>query len=82
MTESLEPADLAYELSVARDEARRFKWHGERGLLVLDKCRKYLTALRDGAAVPCDIDKLILAIDVVSGHAADWDHELHDWLPT
>jgi len=65
-----------------RQDVDRFKWHGERMIVVFDKVKVILDSLRDeqNMHVKKDIDKLLLAIEVVCGRGVDWEHELDNWL--
>jgi hypothetical protein len=73
-------ADLEQRLRTAIDERDRFRWHGRRMQMVLERAE---TFIRGG---PLDKDHptvsdLLLAIGVMCGKAVDWDHRLDGWFP-
>lgn len=78
-------AELEYALSLAKQEAERFRWHGRRMQTVLEKVAPVLEGLEMGDEEYTK--KLLLAINVVSGkkvsqlaETVDWEHILKDWL--
>lgn len=68
--------ELEHQLKLAQDEARRFQWHGRRGLVVLEKAAEFL---RKGCSGD-EVDDLLLGIAVVSGKGVDWDHKIDHWF--
>jgi hypothetical protein len=69
--------ELEYELTVARGDADRFKWVGERMLAVLTRLE---ALLKHGQVDEETRRKALLAIAVVSGRGVDWNHEVTDWF--
>lgn len=82
-------ADLEYALSLAKQEAERFRWHGKRMQAILEQIAPVLEEVEKAHLWGDEtyMKKLLLAINVVCGkqvsklvETVDWGHILKDWL--
>lgn len=72
--------ELEYALKQARDERDRFQSTGRKMMAMLEKVDAVLEGIINGTP-PEDFDlkRMRLAIQVVCGHAVDWNHILDDF---
>lgn len=76
--------DLEQELKTAKEDAKNFQWHGKRQQLILEKLDQFVSLFIDSATLNSfdmeQLDKLHLAVKVVTGKGVDWDHKLDSWF--
>lgn len=76
--------ELEQQLQAARRDVANWQWSIKRMCCVLERVEDMMISLRANGFIPSngefDLDKLILAVQVVRGRAVDWKHEVKEWL--